>query len=118
MDTRTGIAAVIMVAATALAVLLLPASAIAATDEFRTDKQQRTIQQQEYQHVADGAWSELSPVAADPQARPEQPAAPPGSPLVRPDERSGQVLQVLPFGAGLACLGLGLGMVGLRLRRD
>ncbi|NJP68411.1 hypothetical protein [Streptomyces spiramenti] len=31
---------------------------------------------------------------------------------------SGRLVEVLPLGAGLACLGLGLGMVGLRLRRD
>ncbi|WP_338316049.1 hypothetical protein [Streptomyces bohaiensis] len=30
----------------------------------------------------------------------------------------GALVEVLPLGAGLACLGLGLGMVGLRLRRD
>ncbi|ARQ69828.1 hypothetical protein [Streptomyces marincola] len=29
----------------------------------------------------------------------------------------GEVLPVLPLGAGLACLGLGLGALGLRLRR-
>ncbi len=31
---------------------------------------------------------------------------------------SGRLVEVLPLGAGLACLGLGLGMVGLRMRRD
>jgi hypothetical protein len=33
-----------------------------------------------------------------------------------PARASGQVLEVLPFGAGLALIGLGIGFVGLRLR--
>ncbi|NBM15906.1 hypothetical protein GUY61_09640 [Streptomyces sp. GC420] len=33
-----------------------------------------------------------------------------------PSRASGQVLDVLPFGAGLTLIGLGLGFIGLRLR--
>ncbi|WP_432745542.1 hypothetical protein H7827_14275 [Streptomyces sp. JH002] len=34
-----------------------------------------------------------------------------------PVVRGGEVLPVLPLGAGLACLGAGLGVLALRLRR-
>ncbi|MBD0737105.1 hypothetical protein BGM09_03625 [Streptomyces sp. CBMA29] len=64
---------------------------------------------------------------AGPAQAPPRPSAPAGPDAARTQARAQtpavyeparRVLRILPFGAGLALVGLGLGFLGLRLRRD
>jgi hypothetical protein len=59
-------------------------------------------------------WASIAGGAPAPVADAARPRADAPPFAARP---GGEVLPVLPLGAGLACLGLGLGALGLRLRR-
>lgn len=65
------------------------------------------------------AWPDEAPAAPDEEPVTSDERAPRDASVARPYSVAGggEVLPVLPLGAGLACLGLGIGAFALRLRR-
>ncbi|MDB1086337.1 hypothetical protein PJ985_01955 [Streptomyces sp. ACA25] len=84
-----------------------------------------------FEDQSDGTWYEHGAGEPTPgeSVEPQRPAGPDAGPRdlaggdlpvtarERQAQQGGEVLGVLPFGAGLACLGLGLGIIAVRLRQ-
>ncbi|WP_052847348.1 hypothetical protein [Streptomyces avicenniae] len=102
-----------------MTVLLVPMAASAGAEE-RVPGEERESAAPERRHADRpvSRWGQpLSPPALPGPVR-EEPAEPSGGQAVAARQGGGEMPPVLPLGTGLACLGLGLGILGLRLRQE
>ncbi|MEV1006384.1 hypothetical protein [Streptomyces sp. NPDC049881] len=101
-----------------MTVLLVPAASTASAEERPPGEEQESAVpgRQPVDRFVSRHGAPLAPPGLPGPLR-EAPATP--APVqVAARQTGGEIVPVLPLGTGLACLGLGLGILGLRLRQD